>query len=1077
MTAQPAQPARPTQPAPRPDAARMPSPGGPAAPLTPVQEAVWQRHRTAPVTPPRPTVVAYQLRGTLHREHMALALRRLVERHEALRATVTTVDGEPRLTVRPDISGEPRFADLGGLSEPERGLRLDDLVRTAVTAPFDPVRGPLLRTLLVRLTVSEHVLVVCAHPLAADEPSRRLIAADLFELYAAAVDGRPAALPAPAALQGVQGERPPAAVLDAQLDHWRKRLAGLPALRLPADRPHPGAASTAGPAHEFRIPGPVARGLAGLARERGGTLLTGLLTACRVLFSRYGRQPDLALGILADGRARPEPHGPVGAFANPLAIRTTTMPEDTFGELLAGTAEAVAEALGHQDVPFTRVAEAVDADWGSARADRPPVMVTLSDPLPAPAGPPGLAVRAFRPRCLPPACEVSLEFTPAAPTGPDGGPDGGSDGALTGMLVCDGRFAPATARALADALVTLVTAAVADPGRQAGGLPLLTAEEHRTLLTGWGANPVPYPAGRCVHELVGEQARARPDAPAVVDGGTVLTYAELDRRSGRLAGLLHARGVQPGSVVAVCLPRGAGLVAALLGVLRAGCAYLPLDPAYPADRLRYMLDDASAAVCLTEEWLAGRLPAGDTPMVALDQERDALAALPATPPSVPVTARDAAYVMYTSGSTGRPKGAVIEHRSIVRLVCNTDYAPLREDDVVAQGANATFDAATFEIWGALTAGARLVVLGNDTLLDPAALRDALHRHRITALFLTTAVFHQAAAADPAAFGSLRHLVIGGDVMNPARAAQVLAAGPPRRLVNGYGPTETTTFATWHLVEQADEHTPVPIGRPIANTSVLVLDERLNPVPVGMVGELFIAGPGLARGYLNRPQLTAERFLDNPYGQAPDDRMYRTGDLVRWTPQGVLQYLGRADHQVKIRGYRIEPGEIELALQHHPEVAEALVVVAAEGEHKRLVGYVRRAPGRPADPAALSAFLAGRLPEFMVPSAFVVLDDFPLNPNGKVDRKALPAPGRPEDAGAAAEPRTPAERLLAGIWAEVLGVERVGVTDNFYELGGDSVLGIRVVARARRAGLSISAKDVLRRQTIAELATAAAAGDE
>ncbi|MFE7074185.1 amino acid adenylation domain-containing protein [Streptomyces sp. NPDC057620] len=829
----------------------------------------------------------------------------------------------------------------------------------------------------------------------------------------------------------------------AELDHWRERLADLPELRLPADRPRLAGHVPATARETFRVPAAAVSGLTALAGEHDGTLFTGLFTALQVLLARYSRQQDLALGT-ADDRA------------NPLVLRGTVLPQTPFGQLLADNARVVRDALAHRGVPYRQVVQVLGV---RAEAGRDPLVQTRI--LLAGAADGDVLGAAPDDRALP-ECELSFEFTAA------------DDGGLTAALVYDGAlFEAATARRLTRNLLVLLTAALRAPGQPVGELPLIHPEELDTLLHAWGVNRSPYPADRCLHELVGEHALARPDAVAVVHGTTIMTYRELDERADRLARLLLAQGVRPGSFVGVCLPRGPELFAALLAVLRAGCAYLLLDIDYPSDRLSFMLTDTGAAACLTRRELTAKLSAPEARMICLEEHEQDIAALPAGPPGVPVTSADGAYVIYTSGSTGMPKGTVVTHRAFVRLLRDADYLTLHPDDVSGQGADVTFDAAAFEIWAPLVAGARLVVLDKETLLDPAALTAALERHRLTTLFLTTALFNQVVAADPGAFRGLRHMLFGGEAVNSARVAQVLAAGPPGRLVHLYGPSETTTFATWHLVREADEHTAVPIGGPVANTTVYVLDELLEPVPVGVVGELFIAGPGVAHGYMDRPELTAERFLANPFAGPPDERLYRTGDLVRWSAAGALEYVGRADHQVKIRGYRIEPSEIERVLQQHPDIEAALVVARAEaeGEHKRLVGYVRPAAGRQTEPAGLRAFVAARLPEFMVPSALVTLAEFPLLPNGKIDRAALPAPERTTGADGSA-PRNGTERVLAVIWAEVLGVPSVGITDNFYELGGDSILGVRVVARAKKAGLSISAKDVFRRQTIAELASVA-----
>ncbi|WP_221351101.1 non-ribosomal peptide synthetase [Streptomyces beigongshangae] len=842
------------------------------------------------------------------------------------------------------------------------------------------------------------------------------------------------------------GDRLTEAHLAEQHAYWAHRLDGLPVLRLPTDRPRPTAPGTARAVAGFRVPAEIVEQADALASRVGGTLFTVLLSASQVLFSRYGRQQDIPLATMATGRL---PGRPDGRFANAVVLRSAVRADAAFMRLAEQNVQLVEEAMANADLPF---ADSVNTSTpsGTDRGSPPaPVLVVLRD-----AG----------------AAETPQPFDLTIDCRPTG------TGELAGALVYDPElFEAATVQRMARHLTVLLAAAVRDPVTPVGDLPLLGEEERHALLGEWAVNQVDLPVWPCVHELVGERARSQPDAVAVVAGAGSTTYGQLDTAANRLAHLLVSGGTRRGGVVAVCLPRGPELVTALLAVLRAGCAYLPLDPGYPAERLGFMLADADASVCVTQRGLVGKLrEATDAGFVVLDELERELAAQPAVPPDLAVSGRDAAYVIYTSGSTGRPKGTVVEHRSITRLLCEADYIPLRPDDVVAQGADASFDAATFEIWAPLAAGARMVVVDKDTMLDPVALTKALTRYRISTLVLTTALFNQVAAARPDAFATLRHLLFGGEAVNPDRVAQVLAAGPPGRLIHSYGPTETTTFATWHLVERVDGHRTVPIGRPVVNTTVHVLDERLNPVPTGVVGELFIGGPGVARGYLARPGLTAERFLPDVFGTGRGDRLYRTGDLVRWSPQGTLEYVGRVDRQIKVRGFRIEPNEIELVLQQHPEVEAAVVIARDDGEHKRLVGYVRPGPGHRPEPAALRDFVGNRLPEFMVPAAVVLLDDFPLTPSGKVDRAALPAPERVADTEDHVAPRTDDERVLAAIWADVLDLDRVGVTDNFYELGGDSILGIKVVAKARAAGVPISAKALFRLQTIAALSDEAAA---
>ena len=1043
-------------------------------PLSPLQEQLWFLHRLDPGTPGRTTVLTSRLRGPLRREALEQALLWLTQRHEALRTTFATVEGRPRQRVRPPAPVEPEYADLTertDLTEPERARQAETLLLRAAERPVDLETGPVLRVLLVRLAETEHLLTLLAPALVADEECHGVLTRELSELYAAAAEKRNVRLPE-VPLRFVEHaarerERLTGTELSRQAEHWRERLAGLPDLRLRTDRPRADSPPGRTARYETVLPADVVRGLTRLSRASGGTLFTALLTACQMLFSRYSGQQDLAVGTVAPRREGGGLHSAVGRFANPVVLRGTVRPDGTFAQLLEDSRSAVRQAFAHQDVPFDRVADALDVRREEGRSPLVRTAVLLRQDTRVPVRTGGLSWHPVPPPRTPLGAELGIEFTEA------------ESGELTCSLSCDtALFEPSTAERMARNLVVLTRSAVDAPDRPVAELPLLDEAERRMLLEEWGVNRGPYPEHACMHQLVGEHARERPEAVAVVHGDTTTTYGELDARASRLAHLLVEQGVAPGSVVGVCLPRGPGLFAALLGVLRAGCAYLLLEPEYPADRLEFMIRDAGAALVLTERPLADR-PSGGVRTVCLDEHRRELAAQPAEPPDVTVTSDAGAYVIYTSGSTGRPKGTVVTHRAFVRLLRDADYLTLGPDDTSGQGADVTFDAAAFEIWAPLTAGARLVVIDKETLLDPAALVDLLEKEGFTTLFLTTALFNQVVAENPAAFGGLRHMLFGGEAVNSLRVSQALAAGPPQRLVHLYGPSETTTFATWHLVREADERRPVPIGRPVANTTVHVLDEHLSPVPVGVTGELFVAGPGVARGYIDRPELTAERFLDNPYGTPPHDRMYRTGDLVRWSAEGTLEYVGRADHQVKIRGYRIEPSEIENALQEHPDADVALVTArAAEGGHKRLVAYVRPVPGREPDPAELRESLAGRLPDFMVPAAVVVLPEFPLTPSGKVDRAALPEPERAVQEGGSggSEPRTVAERVLAAIWAEVLGVERVGVSDNFYELGGDSILGVKVVARAKKAGLSISSKDVFRRQTIAELADVAVLSD-
>jgi amino acid adenylation domain-containing protein len=610
----------------------------------------------------------------------------------------------------------------------------------------------------------------------------------------------------------------------------------------------------------------------------------------------------------------------------------------------------------------------------------------------------------------------------------------------------------------------------ADPRAPYDTMCGLSAAEREQALVGWNPAPSPYPEHLTVDRVFSALAARTPDAEALVFGGRRLSYGELDRLSNQLSHHLRALGVGPQNRVAICLDRCWEMIVALLGILKAGGTYVPLDPSYPRERLAYMVEDAGAGVLLTRGDLASGLPAAA--VVRLDEDAPAIAARPEVPLDGRTDPDGLAYVIYTSGSTGRPKGVAVPHRAILRLVLGTDYVTLAPGDGVAQAANASFDAATFEIWGALLNGARLVGVDREVVLSPARLGETIRAEGITTLFLTTALFHQIADQAPDAFGSLTHLLFGGEAIDPRRVRRVLEAGGPARLLHVYGPTECTTYATWHRVSEVPaDATTVPIGRAIANTRAYVVDGGFQPVPAGTPGELVVGGPGLARGYLDRPDLTAEKFVPDPLSGELGQRLYRTGDRVRWLPGGALEFLGRRDGQVKVRGFRIELSEIEAALVRHPAVRQAVVAVyePAPGE-RRLVAYPVLETEPAVAPEELRDFLRRELPEPMIPSAFVPLTELPINPNGKIDRRALPAPTeRPLLAQGYVEPRTEIERELAAVWREVMGLDRVGAQDDFFALGGDSILSLRIVALARQRGIGLSIEQLFSHPELAELA--------
>ena len=596
------------------------------------------------------------------------------------------------------------------------------------------------------------------------------------------------------------------------------------------------------------------------------------------------------------------------------------------------------------------------------------------------------------------------------------------------------------------------------------------------MLKEWNATEREYPRDKCIHQLFEEQVERMPEAVAVVFEDHRLTYRELNQKANQLAHYLRKRGVGPEVLVGICMERSTNMIVAMLGILKAGGAYVPLDPEYPKERQALMLEDIRARVLLTEGYQLERLPEYRAETICLDRDWNSIAGESDSDCGSSVHAANLAYVIYTSGSTGIPKGIVIPHRAVNRLVLNTNYVKLGPSDCVAQVSNCSFDAATFEIWGALLQGACLVGFTKEAVLSPQTFVAQILEQKVSTMFLTTALFNQFASEVPMAFKTLHNLLIGGEAMDPRWTREVLCHGAPKRLLNAYGPTESTTFASFYLVQEiGDGIVNIPIGRPISNTQIYLLDSQLRPVPVGVTGELYIGGDGLARCYLNRADLTAENFIPHPFTSESGSRLYKTGDLACYQADGNIEFRGRLDHQVKIRGFRIECGEIETTLNTHAAVREAVVVAREDsGGEKRLVAYVVRKPGQSPTLNDLRSFLKQKLPDYMVPAAFLMLDKLPLTPNGKVDRKALPGydSERPDLGSAFVSPRTPSEELLARIWCELLGLNEIGVEDNFFELGGHSLLAIQVISRVREAfRVEMPLRSLFEAPTVAELALA------
>ncbi|WP_269856944.1 non-ribosomal peptide synthase/polyketide synthase [Streptomyces sp. RPT161] len=1033
--------------------ALVPLPRGTTAPMSYAQQRLWFLAEFAPDSAEYVTALAMRLRGELDTGALTAALRALVARHESLRTTFDTVDGHGvQIVHRPQEVPLP-LHDLSGQPAVDRAERLEQLLATERARQFDLRRGPLLCAGLVRLADDDHVLTLTLHHIVTDGWSTSVLTGDLAHLYRAELDASTAQLP-PLTVQYADYAHWQRAIVDTgtdgQLAYWKEQLAGTEPLELPTDRPRPAVRTGNGASTRLVLPPRTARRLAQVGRDHGATLFTTLVAAVQTFLARLSGGRDIAVGTVTSGRDRVETQNLIGFFVNTLVLRSRVEPQRHFTEFLAEVRQTVLDAFASQDVPFERVVDEVQPVRDTSRTPLFQVMVVLQNTPAAHLELPGLDVSDVESDLRHAAFDLTMEFAET------------DSGALHGLLTYNtDLFDAATAERMADQLGTLLAAVAEDPDRPLGALPLATDEDLKALLQQGRGTFRPMP-GATLAELFERQAARTPDAAALTDGSRELTYAQVDRAANRLAHRLLRCGVGAETVVALALPRGVESVVAQLAVAKAGGAFLPVDPNYPERRREFMLRDADAQLVLDDPAQVWVVEGPD--IAPTDADRAAA-----------VTADHPAYVIYTSGSTGTPKGVVVTHRGLASFAAAAaeQYAA-GPGDRVLQFASPSFDASVLELCVSLLTGATLVTVEEGPLVGDR-LAQVLADHRVSHALIPPAALATVPAGSAAALPHLRTLIVGAEAC-PADLVERWAPG--RRMINSYGPTEATVVATWTGPLSPGPGAP-PIGRPAGAGRVHVLDAALRPVPPGVIGELYVAGPGLARGYLNGPGLTARRFVADPFGP-PGERMYRTGDLVSWGSDGQLRFVGRADDQVKLRGFRIEPGEVESALRRSPQVRDAVVVVRAGGPSGeaapgtgRLVAYVvptEATPDRLA-PTQLREHLARQLPPHMVPSVFVPLDRLPLTPNGKTDRRALPDPDpRHLAGGSRTAPRTDTERRIARIWGDVLGVEEVGAHDNFFHLGGDSILSMQVVSRLRRDGLHLATRDLFTHQTVAELAT-------
>lgn len=1032
-------------------------------PLSFAQQRMWFLYQMDRQNPAYNEALTIRLTGRLNIDILEQTINAIIQRHESLRTTFPVVEGKPIQKIAPSLKIKLLVVNLKDIPQEQ----IDKQIIEELQKPFDLTQSPLLRCTLFDLGYENYILVNVFHHIIIDGWSKGILFKELSKFYQALLSNSTVDLPELAIQyadfavwqrQWLQGE-----ILENQLNYWKKQLtAAPPLLELPTDKPRPATPNFRGHSISFQIDSELTEKLKLLSQKSGVTLFMTLLAALNTLLFRYSGQDDILIGTPTANRNRQEIEPLIGFFVNTLVLRNSLEGNPTFSGLLQQARNVVLEAYANQDVPFEQVVDGLEIERSLSYNPLFQVMFALQNaPLNA-LELPNLKAQYLAVENQRIKFDLSLVLEEIET----------EKGAyLEGFWEYDSDlFTPERINRMVGHFQTLLKGIVANPQQTIGELPLLTESEEQQLLVEWNQTQTSYPDHYCIHQLFEAWVEQTPDAIAVIDGEKSLTYEQLNQKANQLAYYLQNLGVKNEDLVGICIERSVLMIIGLLGILKAGAAYIPLDPNYPSERLAYMLEDSAVSVLLTQENLVHTLPNYLGTIFCLDQDGKILDHHPQDNPLHPMTSENLAYVIYTSGSTGKPKGVLIQHQSLLNLVSwHQNAFNITTIDRVTQLAGIAFDASVWEIWPHLTAGACLAIVPQDLLTSPNQLQEWLIAKKITVSFLPTPLAETLIPLDWSPNCPLRLMLTGGDKLNDFPPTSI-----PFTLVNNYGPTENTVVTTSVKItpDLLTEKAP-PIGRPISNTQVYILDQYQQPVPIGIPGELYIGGSGLAKGYLNRPELTDSKFIANPLSQKLSDRLYKTGDLVRYGNDGQIEFIGRIDDQVKIRGFRIELGEIETILNQHPQVKEAIIIAREDQPGvKRLCAYVIGSQNLTV--SQLRLFLQEKLPQYMVPAFFVLLDAFPLTPNGKIDRRALPKPALEleDEAAINLSPGTGTERILAAIWQRVLGLKTISINDNFFELGGDSILAIQIIAQANQAGLQITPKQLFSHQTIAQLATVA-----
>ncbi|MEH1869179.1 MAG: amino acid adenylation domain-containing protein [Nostoc sp.] len=1011
-----------------------------SAPLSFAQRGVWFLEQLEPNNSTYIVSNAHRLTGKLNLGVLQQSLDAIVVHHEALRTNfISSVDGVPL-----QVIGTPRSVELKEIKVTQDQVQF--FLNQEVQHPFNLETDLMLRATLLQIDEQEHILLLVMHHIASDGWSIGILWQQLAAVYEAFLSGKPSPLTtlpiqyADFAVwqhQWLSGE-----ILSGQINYWKTQLAGANTLlELPTDRPRPPVQTHQGVVQSLMLPQTLSASLKELSHQEGVTLFMTLLAAFGTILHRYTGQEDILIGSPIAGRNQVETEGLIGFFVNTLAIRANLSGNPSFRQLLSQVREVTLGAYSHQELPFEKLVEELHPERNLSHSPLFQVMFAFQNTPSQLCDFPGLTITPVEVHSGGAKFDLTLELKDT------------SEGIKGGIEYNTDLFDATTIARMLGHFQTLLAGIVANPEQHISDLPLLTAAEQHQLLVEWNNSQTDYPNNTCIHQLFESLAEKTPDAIAVIFENQQLTYQQLNHRANQLGHYLRTLGVKPEVLVGICVERSLNLIVGLLGILKAGGAYVPLDPSYPAERLAFILEDTQVSVLLTQKSLVEKLPGNKSHIVCLDTDWKTLNCQSESNPTLDTTPENLAYVMYTSGSTGKPKGVCTIHRGVVRLVKGIDYAKLDSEETFLQLAPISFDASTFEIWGSLLNGGRLVIFPAYTP-SLQQLGQAIQHYQVTTLWLTAGLFHLVVDKGLEYLKPLRQLLAGGDILSVSHVQRFSQVLGECQLINGYGPTENTTFTCCYQIPQtAKLSNSVPIGRPIANTQVYILDSQLQAVPIGVPGELYISGDGLARGYLNRPEITDEKFIPNPFNNSKGDRLYKTGDLARYLSDGNIEFLGRLDNQVKIRGFRIELGEIEDAIAQYSGVQQTIVVVKEDGPNdKRLVAYIVPHLEQTPTKDELRCFLKEKLPDYMVPSAYVFLDTLPLTPNGKIDRRALPVPDstRLDSENTYLAPRDQLEFQLIKIWEKVLGIQPIGVRDNFFSLGGHSLLAVRLFTQIEKA---------------------------